>query len=72
MKKFLAIYIGTSSARETWSSMDEGKRKNLEQSGIKAWGDWMKAKNAAIVDPGGPLGKTKRTASREFRIRRTT
>src|SRR5882757_556648 len=65
MKKFLAIYIGTASSfeRSKWSEMDEGKRKNLEASGIKAWGDWMTAHQAAIVDQGGPLGKTKRTAA---------
>ena len=65
MKKFLAIYIGTASAREKseWNTMDEAKRKNLEGSGIKAWGDWMMANKAAIVDQGGPLGKTKRTAA---------
>ncbi len=64
MKKFLAIYIGTASARERseWGTMDEAKRKNLEASGIKAWGDWMTTHKAAIVEQGGPLGKTKRTA----------
>jgi hypothetical protein len=65
MKKFLAIYIGTASAREQskWDTMDEAKRKKLEASGIKAWGEWMMAHKAAIVDQGGPLGKTKRTAA---------
>jgi len=65
MKKFLAIYIGTASAHEKseWSAMDEAKRKKLETSGIKAWGEWMMANKAAIVDQGGPLGKTKRTAA---------
>jgi transcription antitermination factor NusG len=65
MKKFLAIYIGTPSAlgKSEWNTMDEAKRKKLEASGIKAWGDWMMANKAAIVDQGGPLGKTKRTAT---------
>ncbi len=65
MKKFLAIYIGAASApkRSEWSNMDEGKRKQLEASGIKAWGEWMMANKGAIVDQGGPLGKTKRTAA---------
>jgi len=65
MKKFLAIYIGTASSREAaeWNKMDEGKRKTLEASGIKAWGAWMLAHKAAIVEQGGPLGKTKRTAA---------
>ncbi len=65
MKKFLAIYLGTTSGqkRSEWNSMDEAKRKKLEASGIKAWGEWMVANQAAIVDQGGPLGKTKRTAA---------
>jgi hypothetical protein len=30
---------------------------------MKAWGDWMAKNQSAIVAPGGPLGKTKRTSS---------
>jgi hypothetical protein len=65
MKKFLAIYVGAASAPRAseWHSMDPEKRKQLEASGIKAWGEWMMAHKAAIVDQGGPLGKTKRTAA---------
>jgi hypothetical protein len=65
MKKYLAIYIGTASALEKagWNTMDEAKRKKLEASGIKAWGEWMMANRAAVVDQGGPLGKTKRVAA---------
>lgn len=62
MKKFLAIYIGTASAFEKWSTMDAAQRKEREKSGMKAWGDWMTANKAVIVDQGGPLGKTKRTS----------
>jgi len=65
MKKFLAIYMGSASAtgKSAWNAMDEAKRKKLEASGIEAWGKWMAANSAAIVDQGGPLGKTKRTAA---------
>jgi hypothetical protein len=65
MKKFLAIYLGSPAAMEKsgWSTMDEAKRKKLEASGMKAWGDWMSTHQAAIVEPGGPLGKTKRAAA---------
>jgi transcription antitermination factor NusG len=65
MKNFLAIYLGTASSpdRLEWNRMDEGKRKKLEASGIKAWGEWMMANKGVIVDQGGPLGKTKRTAA---------
>jgi hypothetical protein len=65
MKQFLAIYLGTASsvARSEWNRMDDGRRKTLEASGIKAWGDWMMSNQAAIVGQGGPLGKTKRTSA---------
>src|ERR1700685_610978 len=65
MKKFLAIYIGTAAALEKagWNTMDEAKRKKLEASGMQAWGEWMMVNKAAIVDQGGPLGKTKRAAA---------
>ena len=65
MKKFLAVYIGTASAREKsgWDKMDEAKRKGLEAAGMKAWGEWMGTHKASIVETGGPLGKTKRAAA---------
>ncbi len=65
MKRFLAIYIGTEDAlkRAQWNDLDEGKRAALEASGIQAWMEWGKANSAAIVDHGGPLGKTKRAST---------
>jgi hypothetical protein len=64
MKKFLAIYIGTAAAMEKseWNRMDEGKRKEREAAGMKAWGEWMERNKASIVESGGPLGKTKSTS----------
>lgn len=64
MKKFLAIYLGSLSGREKaeWDKMDEAKRNDLQASGVKAWGSWMTAHKAAVVDQGGPLGKTKRAS----------
>jgi len=65
MKTFLAVYLGTRSSPKAseWMGMDEEKRKKLEASGMKAWGDWMTTHQPAIAVPGGPLGKTKRTAA---------
>jgi hypothetical protein len=64
MKKFLAIYLGTASSPKSaeWKSMEEPTRKKLEAWGITAWGGWMRAHAAAIVETGAPLGKTKRMA----------
>jgi hypothetical protein len=63
MKNFLAIYVGTAAAMEKWKGMEEAKRKEREQAGIKAWGDWMTRHAASIVEQGGPLGKTKRVSA---------
>jgi len=65
MKKFLAIYLGTASTLEKsgWKTMNEAERKEREAAGIRAWGNWMTGHKSAIVDPGGPLGKTKRTTA---------
>ncbi len=63
MKKFLAVYLGGSSARAEWDKMDEATRKAREISGMQAWTDWMKAHAASLVESGGPLGKTKRASA---------
>lgn len=64
MKKFLAVYTGTAATREKsgWDSMDEAKRREVEASGMQAWGDWMTAHAERIVETGGPLGSTKRVS----------
>jgi len=65
MKNYLAIFLGTPSSPKfaEFMAMEEGKRKKIEQTGIKAWGDWMQKHQSVIVETGGPLGKTKRTAA---------
>ena len=64
MKRFLAIYIGTATAREKsqWDELEEQKRNALEASGIKAWIAWGERNATKIIDHGTPLGKTKRTS----------
>jgi hypothetical protein len=61
MKNYLAIFLGMTTAPKVleFRSMEEGKRKQIEASGMKGWGDWMKTHQASIVNTGGPLGKTK-------------
>lgn len=64
MKKFLAIYIGTTTAleRAQWKQMDEAQRKAREAEGMRAWMAWGEQNAAAILDQGCPLGKTKRAS----------
>ena len=60
MKKFLAIYVGTSGALDEWNKLSEGQRKERSDAGMKGWMDWGTTHSGAIVDQGNPLGKTKR------------
>jgi hypothetical protein len=61
----MAIYTGTEDAfaKSGWNKMNEAERKQREAAGMKAWMDWGAKHAAAIVDPGTPLGKTKRAAA---------
>lgn len=62
MKKYMAVYLGSAAALEAseWHGATELRRKELQASGIGAWGKWVVAHSASIIDPGNPLGKTKR------------
>lgn len=60
MKKFLAIYLGTPAAMESFRNLPETERKAREAQGIAAWHAWAERHKAAIVELGSPLGRTKR------------
>lgn len=62
MKKFLAIYLGSSEspAVRQWNAMPEAERKERQRAGMEAWMRWGEEHEAFIVDQGAPLGKTKR------------
>lgn len=64
MKNFMAVFIGTAESREKsgWDKLDEATRKAREAQGMKAWMDWMTTHASVVVNPGGPLGKTKRAS----------
>lgn len=66
MKRFLGIYIGTTSAleRSDWKKLNEDERRKRQESGIKAWMEWGEAHRGAIIDQGAPLGRTKRASSK--------
>lgn len=63
MKTFLAIYTGTAASMSTWGGLPEEERKKREQAGIAAWHAWAEKHKDAILDIGGPLGKTKSISS---------
>lgn len=60
-KKFMAVYAGTADAYEKWLQQfpDPDQRKAQQDAGIAAWKAWNAAQGKAILDVGGPLGKTK-------------
>lgn len=61
----MATYIGSATAAEraAWSGLDAAERERLEADAMAAWGAWMAENAASIVDPGAPLGETKRASA---------
>jgi hypothetical protein len=61
MKKFLAIFLGSQSSPKfaAWNALPATQREAQHKAGVAAWHAWVEKHRAAIVDGGGPLGKTK-------------
>ena len=59
---YLAVFLGskTSAKMAAWTALPEAERKAKEKEGIAAWKAWVAKHQAALVEMGGPLGKTKR------------
>jgi hypothetical protein len=62
MKKFMAIFTGNPADFEKWqkSHSNPGQKEAAEKAGMEAWMQWGQTHHKAVVDHGGPLGKTKR------------
>jgi len=63
MKTFLAIFTGSPSGMEAWKALDADTRAAREREGMAAWKQWIATHEAALVDSGTPLGKTKRVTA---------
>ena len=63
---YLAVFHGskTSPRRAAWDALPEADRRAKEREGMGAWKAWIERNHEAIVDMGGPLGKTKRATQR--------
>jgi len=61
---FLAVFLGskTSPKMAAWNALSEKEQQTKMQEGIAAWKAWVSKHQAAIVEMGGPLGKTKKIA----------
>jgi hypothetical protein len=59
---FLAVFLGGKSSAKMaeWNALPEAERNARQQQGIAAWKGWVEKHGAAIVEMGGPLGKTKK------------
>jgi len=59
---YLAVFVGskTGANMAAWNALSETERKAKETEGMAAWGAWVQKHQAALVEMGGPLGKTKR------------
>jgi len=58
---YLAVFLGSkeSPAMKAWMALPEEERRTREKEGIAAWHAWVDRHRDAIVELGGPLGKTK-------------
>ena len=71
---YLAVFLGSKSGprRAAWDALPEGERRAKEREGMAAWKAWVEKHHAAIVNMGGPLGKTKKVTSVVSTIRTMT
>ena len=63
---YLAIFLGSkdSARRKAWDALPEAERRPKEMEGIAAWKAWVARNEGALVQMGGPLGKTKSTSAK--------
>lgn len=62
---FLAVFLGskTSPQMKAWNALSEAEKRSKEQRGMAGWKAWVEKYQGAIVQMGGPLGKTKKVDS---------
>jgi hypothetical protein len=59
---YLAVFLGSKTSQEmaAWNALSPSERQKKEREGIAAWKAWVEKHHGAILEMGGPLGKTKR------------
>jgi len=62
---FLAVFTGgkNSAKMAAWNALAEAERNTRAQQGMAAWKAWVEKHQGAILQMGGPLGKTKKVDS---------
>jgi len=64
---YLAVFLGggtNSAKRAACDALPEAERNAKMQQGMAAWKAWIDKHQSAIVQMGGPLGKTRKVDSR--------
>jgi hypothetical protein len=59
---YLAVFLGSKASPKmaAWNAMPAAERQAKEREGIAAWKAWVEKNHGAILEMGGPLGRTKR------------
>ena len=57
---YLAVFLGSKTSPQmiAWNALPEAERQAKMQQGMAAWHGWVDKHKGAIVEMGGPLGKT--------------
>jgi hypothetical protein len=63
---YLAVFLGskTNPRMAAWMALPDSERQAKEREGIAAWKAWVEKHHGAILEMGGPLGKTKKVDGR--------
>jgi hypothetical protein len=63
---FLALFLGSKTGPQmtAWNALPEAERNAKAQQGMAAWHGWVEKHKDAIVEMGGPLGKTRKVDAR--------
>lgn len=63
---YLAVCLGskTSPKMAAWNALPEKEQQAKMQEGMAAWKAWVSKNQGAIIEIGGPLGKTKKVTAR--------
>ena len=59
---YLAVFLGSKTSQRmlAFNALPETERQAKMQEGMASWKAWIERHQAAIVELGGPLGKTKK------------
>lgn len=60
MKKFLAVFVAPVESYDKMKGEMKDSNPEQQKGDMEAWMQWMGRHKGSLVDPGAPVGKTKR------------